>query len=225
MQDLYKEFFKIAEARGQYKSILCLSGTLPGESFFASGQAKKLPIIACDGAINALHPLKIRPQIVLGDLDSANPEYLQGLQVLALPDQSKSDFQKGLEYLEQKKLLPSIILGLSGGFLDHILNNINIFFEGNNLFYSPPIVGFFLKTQNTTTFSLPINTKISIFGIPDALISTTGLKWDLDKAALSFPGKNSCLNRTAQEEISMTLFQGSVLVLIYLCEIEDAGRD
>ena len=47
-------------------------------------------------------------------------------------DQNSSDFQKAMKYLESQNLLPTIILGISGGYIDHILNNIN-----NNVTNSP----------------------------------------------------------------------------------------
>jgi thiamine pyrophosphokinase len=105
-----------------YKSILCLSGELPQKDFF---QKMHVPVIAADGAANKLHALGITPHIVIGDLDSVDPSLK--LNSLHIQDQSRCDYEKSMEYLEQMGLLPTIILGSSGGDLDHILNNINIY--------------------------------------------------------------------------------------------------
>ncbi|KTD05129.1 thiamine diphosphokinase [Fluoribacter gormanii] len=203
-----------------YQSILCLNGELPDSSFFV---AMNLPIIAADGAANSLFKLGIRPQLITGDLDSVRPTLLESHPFLHDRDQNSSDYQKALNYLKDNDLLPAIIVGMNGGHLDHILNNINIFMETNCLLYAPPIRGFVLNEQSRMKLSLPVQTKISLMGIPEATLSSIGLQWDLNDTHLSFPGKTSCFNRTLLPEIVLEVHHGSVLVLIYERMIEDAA--
>jgi len=222
---MHKNFWNHIGENSPYRSILCASGDLPDKSFFENMIAKKLPVIAIDGAINYLLPNKIIPNLVIGDLDSAKPELLEGIDSLYVLDQNKSDLQKSLSYLETNNLLPSIIVGFSGGYIDHIINNINIFLNSSCIFYAPPIIGYNIQAGATKEFDLPYNTKISILGIPAASVSTAGLKWDLNNNRLSFPGNNSCFNRSANNVISIEVHQGNVLVLVYLVQINDAGSD
>ncbi len=121
-----------------YQSILCLNGDLPHPDFFNH----QLPIIAADGAINRLAKMGIKPHMVIGDLDSAEPELLEQNPYLHLPSQETCDYQKCLAYLSQQQLLPTIVVGLNGGHLDHILNNINLFLDTDSLLYAPPIMVF-----------------------------------------------------------------------------------
>jgi thiamine pyrophosphokinase len=193
----------------QYRSILCLDGTLPDADFFQ----RNLPIIAADGAANTLMKMGIKPQLVVGDLDSLDPALITQLETFYHEDQNYCDFEKSLAYLEKENLLPCIVVGMNGGFLDHILNNINIFMKSDNVLYAPPLYGYVVK-QNRS-FNLPLNTKISLLGIPFAEISTQGLKWESNQAKLAFPGANSCFNRTISENIQITVHDGSVLMLIY----------
>ena len=51
-------------------------------------------------------------------------------------DQSHSDFQKALMYMTKHGLLPAIICGISGGHIDHIVNNVNILPKYFLLLYS-----------------------------------------------------------------------------------------
>ncbi|QBR83721.1 thiamine diphosphokinase [Legionella israelensis] len=210
----------LAYIEGNYRSVLCLNGDLPGSSFFLSCS---LPVIAADGAANRLHQLGIRPNIVIGDLDSVNTIIRQQNKVLHCPEQDSNDFQKSIQYLREKALLPSIVLGINGGFLDHVLNNINIFLETGCVLYSPPIVGYILKENYRKAFSLPFNTKISLLGIPSAIITSKGLKWELNESRLSFPGNTSCFNRTRESSIELSIHQGALLVLIYTEASSDAG--
>lgn len=196
-----------------YKSILCLNGDLPEAAFFIN---ISLPIIAADGAANKLVKIGIKPQMVIGDLDSLHEEHKDKLPLHFHYDQNYCDFEKSLAYLAQQHLLPTIIVGVNGGCLDHVLNNINHFIDTNNLIYAPPVYGLTIKEQTIKTFSLSFNTKLSLFGIPHAKVTTEGLKWNLKKSLLTFPGKNSCFNRSTHEEVTITVHEGSVIVFIYL---------
>lgn len=205
----------------KFKSILCLNGKLPS---YESLINLNLPIIAADGAINKLFKMGITANIVIGDLDSVSSDILHKVPYLKEFDQNYSDFQKAYRYITSNNLNPSVICGISGGFLDHILNNINIFIElKDNVFMDDEIIGFCLRKK----YSLKTQpgTKISIFGIPHCKISTNGLKWELDNALLEFPGKNSSLNRAQKSEITIDITEGCALIIIYKNTIDDAGLD
>jgi thiamine pyrophosphokinase len=207
-----------------YKSVLCLDGNLPNRRFFEKLKKLKkldLPIIAADGAANSLASKNIVPSIIVGDLDSVRQELLIDGKFLKDDDQNSSDFQKALKYLEIENLTPAIVLGLNGGYMDHILNNISIFFRTKSIFYDEPIIG--MSIDGCRTFNLKIGTKLSLFGIPSCRVSTKGLKWNLDNDELTFPGFNSCFNRTVSEDIVIHIIRGTALLLIYTSPISDAG--
>lgn len=194
-----------------YKSILCLNGELPPRDFF---EKFSLPIVAADGAANKLHALGITPRVVIGDLDSVAPHL--GVERIHVEDQNRCDYEKAMDYLVDQKLLPTVVLGSSGGDLDHILNNINVFMQHSpgNLLYAAPLYGTVLS-QPQTRLTLPTQTKISMIGLPEVHLVTQGLKWDLTGQKLSFPGFNSCFNRTNEKTINIQIIEGQVLFLAH----------
>ena len=194
-----------------YRSILCLNGTLPSVSFFKND----LPVIAADGAANTLMRMGITPKVVIGDLDSLEVTLQHQLSTIFIQDQDRCDFSKSLEYLDKQQFLPTIVTGLNGGYLDHILNNVNLFLHTKNLCYAPPIVGWVVSSSEYKEFVLPKHTKISLLGIPSALVSTRGLQWELDQYSLAFPGKTSCFNRSIKSMVRVEVHEGCVFVLIY----------
>lgn len=204
----------------QYRSILCLNGDLPAADFFDCD----LPIIAADGAANRLEKIGVTPQLIIGDLDSVSPSLRESIKTLYIPDQATSDYQKSLVYLKENNLLPSIIVGIHGGYLDHVINNLNLFLNTNCVLYSPPVIGFVLKANESKSLDLPLHTKISFIGIPSADVTTKGLKWELNHFQFAFPGANSCFNRTAQTTIHLQVHHGAVLVLIYESPEMDSGN-
>lgn len=203
----------------QYKSVLVLDGDIPSSAFF---KAIKLPIISADGATNKLHKIGISPSVIIGDLDSVNPKLLKQYRYEKVIDQSLSDFQKSLKYLETHDLLPTIICGIAGGYIDHTINNISIFMQTEkNLFVTDAIIGY--KVQDIATYDFPIGTKISIIGMPECVITSKGLKWELQKYVTKFPGQNSCFNRVISTPITLIPHSGAALLLVYTKKISDAG--
>ncbi|MDM8334838.1 thiamine diphosphokinase [Wolbachia pipientis] len=204
----------------QYHSIIVLNGEIPDSSFFEQG----IHIVAVNGGANRLLSIGVKPDLVVGDLDSVNPSLRASLNTIYLPDQDYCDFSKTIAHLKTMKLLPSIITGITGGAIDHILQNINIFLSTGSIFYtpSPSMVGYSLE-KGITHFSLPENTKISLLGIPTAQISTQGLKWELHLSTLAFPGKSSCFNRSLCSEMSIEVHSGICLAMVYLKTVDDAG--
>jgi thiamine pyrophosphokinase len=216
----YKAFYEQIDLK-KYKSVLCLNGNLPEKSFF---NKINLPIIAADGAANYLIENDISFEAIIGDLDSIDRKAFKRFKIVHEPNQSSSDFQKSLNYLKNNNLLPSIILGVNGGYIDHILYNLDIFLKSNSIFFAPPIVGYVIKHEESQIFNLPIDTKISLIGAPKANITTSDLKWDLKDETLSFFEVSSCFNRTASNQITIKVNSGVLLVLVYLQNIDDAGK-
>ncbi|MDR2628592.1 MAG: hypothetical protein LBC30_01195, partial [Puniceicoccales bacterium] len=77
--------------------------------------------------------------------------------------------------------------------------------------------------RESHVFNLEIGTKLSLFGIPKCRITTKGLKWNLSRAELVFPGFNSCFNRVALENIRIHVTNGTALLIVYTSTIVDAG--
>ncbi|MDR0695411.1 MAG: thiamine diphosphokinase [Holosporales bacterium] len=205
----------------RYGSVICLHGALPSSEFFESIRGKK-PIIAADGAANVLWRAGVVPDFIVGDMDSAEAEILALVPHLKVEDQDTTDFQKAIKYAEDNKLTPSIVCGISGGCLDHILNNVNIFLDTKAMIYEDELVGFIVEGQRS--LELPLETKISILGFPECIVFSRGLKWELDGFQMRFPGPNSCFNRTIQKTIEINVVSGVALVLVYRIGVFDAGR-
>lgn len=212
-----------AHFTNSYRSILALNGELPDKSFFVIFEKHKLPVIAVDGAANQLIKMQVIPSAIIGDLDSFIPDNNLKLQLIYTLDQNYCDFHKSMHYLLANNLTPAIIVGMGGGTIDHILQNISIFKSTNSIFFAYPVVGHSLHTATINRFTLPINTKISLFGIPTATISTQGLKWELSNYNLTFADANSCFNRCRSNHLIITVHDGICMVIIYLSNVQDAG--
>jgi thiamine pyrophosphokinase len=218
-KEVYSRFFNLVDVE-QYKSVICLNGELPAKSFF---DCLTLPIIATDAAANYLYDNGIGFEIVTGDMDGVRQSVLSSSKRnVTLPDQNLSDFQKTLEFSFDNGLLPAIVLGVSGGYIDHIINNLDSFCRtDDNVFLAGEIAGF--KLSSSRGLKLEIGTKISIIGFPRCKISTSGLKWELRDRDLCYPGYNSFFNRVAAEDVEINILSGCAVVMIYLQDVMDYG--
>jgi thiamine pyrophosphokinase len=210
---------KIIENLYVYKSILCLNGALQLDII----KKFELPIVAADGAANTLIRNGIEPRIIVGDLDSVDEKLLINREYVQIADQNSTDFEKALDFIEKEHLSPAIVTGIDGGYIDHMLGNISVFSSTNFVAVSDNVV--FTTICDEKNFRIPIDTKISIFGIPTCIIKSTGLKWELDKNELSIVGQNSISNRSTSTQVKLEVMSGRAMVFIYTDKICDAGRD
>ena len=201
------------------KTILCLNSTLPDDSKLYEGKY----IIATDGAANRLHTLGIIPNLIIGDFDSIDPAEHKNVTQIHSPDQNQSDFQKALSHIKEHELGPFIVFGVNDGLLDHIICNISLIAEHDCTFYAPPILGCSISSKGVHNFAAGKNSKISIMGLPNAVISSQGLKWELNKTPLDFPAHNSWFNRCLDNTINIELISGKIIIMIYLEPVEDMG--
>jgi thiamine pyrophosphokinase len=213
-----KEFLALLPSLGVYRSLLCLSGTLPKRDFFLHFD---LPIIAADGASNLLLRRGVVADITIGDWDSAKEPIAERTKKIVIKDQSSSDFQKALEFTKKNHLSPSIVLGINGGRIDHILNNVGILAQTDSIGSTTP--NFCFSLHDHLALNLPIGTKLSLFGMPFGQISTYGLRWELKNQELCFSGYTSCFNRTIAEGVAFDIHGGTIFLVIYLSDEVDEG--
>lgn len=208
----------ILKSFGKFKSIICLNGDLPNKQLIDIVQLEfALPIIAVDGASRRLSQIQIEPQVIIGDLDSDDPTLFSHIKRILKDHQDYSDFYKTTMYLKEQNLLPAIIFGIDGGYLDHVLHNISIFSQMYSIYMTNTQIG--LMVTNTVALTLPINSKISIIGTPQAIVNSNGLKWELVQHKLNMFGshfkiESSLSNRTLKENIKIDVISGRALIII-----------
>jgi len=202
-----------------FKSVLCLNGRLPNQTWFI--EHKNLTIIAADGACNDLINKNIMPDLIIGDLDSIEPEYLNNKNIIRITDQNTTDFEKCLTEIKHRSLFPSLILGINGGEIDHTIYNLNCFMR-----YAKELSLIFLDLDEYNNFKwgIPLFNKqtfvgkqgkiISLLPWAESMISTKGLKWDLINTNLSINANASVRNKVEQRIITIDVHSGNLLMIL-----------
>lgn len=195
-------FFRHLWDRANYR--ICVDGG--GNQLFAQGKAT-------DTTDQYL------PDVIVGDLDSLQKEprsYYErrGVKVHRYKDQDSTDFMKGLKYLDtvlrdgkSTQDCAVVVLGGLGGRLDHIMHALKVLFNnhkgrqmvvvsGENLAFVVP-VGKNRVLVNPKTDG-PICGILPLAG--ETLLTTAGLRWDLDHHPSSFEGLMSTSNIIDHQE-------------------------
>ncbi|VDI56675.1 thiamine pyrophosphokinase [Mytilus galloprovincialis] len=206
-------------------ALILLNQPLPTDrKLFTVLWSKALLKVAVDGGANHLYNTHIHnrekylPDLITGDFDSIQHEVKsyyeeQNVEIVETPDQNFTDFTKALKVasdkIKEKEIKCIIVLGSFGDRLDHMFANINSLYEASEITDAQII----LVSDDTVAFLLqPGHHSISVdpracgewcglipVGEPCNSVTTTGLKWNLDKQRLKFGDLISSSNTLESE--------------------------
>jgi thiamine pyrophosphokinase len=176
-------------------------------------------LIAVDGGINHCSKLGIRPDLIVGDFDSADPTFLKDFGDIPEKrypkDKDKTDLEIALELIFHANIEAISIFGALGGRTDHTLGNLIL------LSRYPGKV--FLETDNERLFVIDQQAEIATY--PSQLISliplngpvtgidTENLKWELKNGTLDkqFIGIS---NEALGQRIMISVKEGDLLCCV-----------
>lgn len=162
-------------------------------------------IVAADGGAEHLLSAGVTPTAVIGDFDSLSPaaESAFSPQLHKVASQDTTDLEKVLARVRAPLILGA---GFLGGRLDHSFAALNVLVKQA----ARPII---LISQVDCCFAVPAGlhvldlkagTQVALLPMAPALVSTTGLKWNLTDARLSAGGVISTSNCAAQDSVTIT---------------------
>ncbi len=200
-------------------NIILANGEFPKQQILIDllNNAKKL--ICCDGAINSLEKHNIKADYIIGDCDSI-PTELQNKykdSIIKIDDQNINDLSKALNLAVDLKLDNIIILGATGLREDHTLANIALLAKYSRLFTNIAIIsdyGIFTAHQQNCKLATIPHQQISFFTLdPQVEISSSELKWQLDKLKLS-AWNSGTLNEATTNYLNLQI-AGEHSVIVY----------
>ncbi len=192
---------------------------LPKERLVALAANRQ--VIVLDGAYEYIKQIGLHVDILLGDFDSIDAEILKKIdpaetQVIHTPDQNHTDFEKGLQHLNTLHAKDIFICQASGLRLQHTLHNFRVL---KRLHHPKRTMTLFTETENVrylenTTYKITgnIGDGVALLGFPNATVSTSGLKYDMQNRVLAFEQFSSVSNTLVKEE-AMIQISGDVLCI------------
>ncbi|MEZ4753687.1 MAG: thiamine diphosphokinase [Bdellovibrionota bacterium] len=176
-----------------------------------------------DGAIRYAKELGITPDIIIGDLDSADPELIielksRGAKIICDSDQDYSDLEAAIDHAFENEIDRVQIIGSMDGRADHALTNFMIL--ANPKYGSKELeiidknsTTKLLKTGKVIELNKSAGEILSIVQIQESIISMKGFKWELDQETIKVGSTIGLSNLITQEIASIEVHSGSVFAI------------
>ena len=179
----------------------------------------KSNIYCTDGAYDKIRVLQkfgsFNIEAVIGDTDSI--ESKSGVNLIHMPDQDYTDFEKALQYLS-KTFQKIDIYGASGKEMDHFLGNLSVakkYKDKLQLKFMEHNYHYFFIDKDTVLDTQKGNT-ISILPFPKAeSVTTEGLEYELKETALELGKLISVRNKAINNKVRIQYKDGCAILFVY----------
>ena len=214
----------VFEGQNLAEEILFVNGGRRPDTKYFLELAEGKKIFAVDKGIEICHDLKILPEILIGDFDSAEKisvdwSIQNNIPVERHPvDKDFTDLQLALNYAEKNyKKNPVIITGTFGGRFDHLFSTIfSSAYSNLKIFLTDEQeIIFFLKDNETAQVKFFKKTvAISLLPITATCegVSINNVHWQLENAKLFQKMPYAVSNRLEGDEIQLSLYSGILAV-------------
>jgi len=163
------------------------------------------PIIAVDSGADALRDARVRPDVIIGDMDSISDirGWTAPTRVAEIPEQDTTDFEKAL-YATSAPLY--LAFGFFGQRLDHSLTALHCLTKYRTLksIVLIDLVDLMFAPTVPLTIDLPRNSRFSINPLaPVTFLSSTGLQYPLDGLTLEAGVATGTSNKVTGATVSV----------------------
>lgn len=192
-------------------------------------------IVALDGAANRLQEINIKPDIILGDFDSINPQPFgivdtfatlendekpytsqQGYFIVPAKDQKYTDLSKALIFCDRFGVHSITLLCALGGRMDHHEGAIRSlrghYRKERHMVMHTPIQSLsFIKNDQLTIHGKP-GDKIGILAFPAGTVTTQGLEYEAENYALIFGFSENICNSMLSNQATISVHGEALIV-------------
>lgn len=183
-------------------------------------------IIAADGGAQNCLNMRLTPDIVIGDMDSITIKVVESISsgkkpikfINSIPEKDESDAQLAVDYaagLGAKKIL---IIGATGGRIDHTLANIFLLASPSLEKSDTRILtenSEFFVTKKSCQFTGTAGKTVSLFSLSPytSFIKTSGLKYKLKNERLLFSPVRGLSNTFTGTKARIEISEGTLLII------------
>ena len=211
------------------KNIIIISNGRFGDASFLQKKLLKIPdrmIICCDGAARHLIKIKIRPDIVLGDMDSLEVSRLaalsdEGIKIIEYPARKDfTDTELALDYALNLKPAAIYIWGALGGRIDHILANVFLLKKAKDAGINAGLIdeyGEAFIARGVDAINDAVGCTVSLLALSPEVcgISLAGFAYPLDNETLSMGQTRGVSNRIKDSPAVIQCKTGTLLIIRY----------
>ena len=169
-------------------------------------------VIGADGGGERLLAAGIEPDVVVGDLDSlsavAQKQFSDRLVRDSAPD--SSDLEKAVAWARTEGADDIVVIGWSGGRLDHTLAALALAFEGVQLHDDRFLV---TAVAGSAEITAQPGTLFSLMALPEAVVSVGGARWNLEQEPLTMGARGMHNEVATGGRVQVECHTGKLLLL------------
>ena len=175
--------------------------------------AKNTLVIAADAGADRLLKFNIIPDCIIGDLDSVSDKTMTKLEewIITNKDIQKTDLEKAVDYAIEKGATDIQIVGWSGGRIDHTLAALGLAFNSKISLIDEQFT--VQAITNLKTIQGAESTLFSLIAMPEARISVTGARWNLQHEKLSMGGRGVHNEIGPTRTVTIDCHSGNLLLI------------
>jgi len=202
------------------RTLLICNGEAPGAALLRRLAARASLVVAADGGANAALRAGVRPDVVIGDLDSLLPSTARRLpraRIIRVARQDNTDLEKALDFIAAEAPSRVMIAGATGGRVDFTIGNLSVLWN-----YTERLP---ITLAGDTWRAMPVGRRrierarrgvmVSLLPFGDcAGITLRGLKYGLRDASMRL-GEIGVHNVVASSPFSVAVRRGAMLMMIF----------
>ena len=199
-----------------FKTVVLAHGDFPTHEIPLSFLHTAKRIICCDGSVIDLLKAGLKPDYIVGDLDSLSEELKEHYKDILQynPDQETNDLSKAVKFCTENRWKEITILGATGKREDHSLGNISLLADYTKTAQVQLLTdyGVFVPILSSTCFESFKGQQVSIFSLtPETLITTQNLRYPIHKRRLQSWWQGT-LNESNGNSFEIKIDRGKVLI-------------
>jgi|TARA_Y100000310_G_scaffold70954_1_gene66738 thiamine pyrophosphokinase len=174
--------------------------------------ARDALVVGADGGGERLLDAAVSPDAIVGDMDSLSADALKELadRLVRDDDPGRSDLEKAVAWARAQGADEIVVVGWSGGRLDHTLAALALAFEGvalhDDRFRVTAVAG-------SAEFAAEPGTLFSLLALADATVSVSGARWELVRESLAM-GARGLHNEVGESgRVRVECHSGKLLLL------------
>jgi thiamine pyrophosphokinase len=202
------------------RTLLVCNGEPPSRALLRRLAGEADIIVAADGGANVALRCGVKPDVIIGDLDSILPETIRTLRdsrVVRVKRQDNTDLEKALDFISASGPSEVEIIGATGGRIDFTLGNLSVFWNYTRrlgmTFLGDGWRAFPVGRRRMVDATPGVTVSLIPFG-PCAGISLRGLRYPLNDATMRV-GEIGVSNVVRTSPFSVTVRRGRMLLVVF----------
>jgi len=200
------------------RALILANGEPPKKSLLHSLVRQAQLLVCADGGANTALKLGLKPDAIVGDMDSIHTETLSKFHHIpqhAIIDANSTDLEKAIVWTIKQKYEHITVAGAAGKRLDHTVGNLGVLAK----FYPDAVITFvdnlgeLMFVGRELTFEAPLHSTVSLIPLTKCEgITTQGLEFALENESLELGVREGTSNVVIANPVVITVKKGNLLL-------------